>query len=270
MIFEKVKIDIGLDVPGIWLLCPTCWTVRASALTSISENYEALVETWSQAKEIVIDSEMRARIGGVAKQMETFDFFFGVELGRIVLNMADNLSKPLQGSSDGQSLMKMTVTTIQSMRSDESFASFWQAVETKRENCSIQIGDPVLSSHRKVQKRFEVGTSVSEAQNSVEAKYRIVYCEVIDYTVNAIQRRFDQDGYKVLCKLEELLCDPKCKLNECNEIIDLYGKDFDYERLAIQLSVLQCNLPFEVLSQTGGMELKSIIQFLQQLNSAQR
>lgn len=34
---------------------------------------------------------MRAHIGGVAKQMETFDFF-GVELGRIVLN---NLSKAL-------------------------------------------------------------------------------------------------------------------------------------------------------------------------------
>ena len=258
VIFEKVKNDIGLDVPGIRLLCPTRWTVRASALTSISENYEALVETWSQAKEVVSDSEMRARIGGVAKQMETFDFFFGVELGRIVLNMADNLSKALQGSSvsasDGQSLMKMTVATIQSIRSDESFTSFWQSVETKREHCSIQIGDPVLSRHRKVQKRFEVGTSVSEAQNSVEAKYRMVYYEVIDFTVSAIKRRFDQDGYKVLCKLEELLCDPKCKPNECNEIIDLYGKDFDIERLAIQLSVLHCNLPFEVHSQTGGMK----------------
>ena len=43
----------------------------------------------------------------------------------------------------------------------------------------------MLPRHRKVQRRFEIGTSVSEAQNSVEATYRIVYCEVIDYTVNA-------------------------------------------------------------------------------------
>ena len=115
---------------------------------------------------------MRARIGGVAKQMETFDFFFGVELGRIVLNMADNLSKVLQESSvsasDGQSLMKMTVATIQSMRSDESFTSIWQTVETKR---SIQIGDPVLPRHQRVQRRYEIGTSVSEAQNSVADTY---------------------------------------------------------------------------------------------------
>ena len=58
---------------------------------------------------------MRARIGGVAKQMETFSFFFAVELGRVVLNMADNLSGALQGStvsaSEGQSLMHMTLTT---------------------------------------------------------------------------------------------------------------------------------------------------------------
>ncbi len=38
------------------------------------------------------DTEMKARIVGVAAQMEKFDFFFGVELGRKVLNMVDNLS----------------------------------------------------------------------------------------------------------------------------------------------------------------------------------
>ena len=88
--------------------------------------------------------------------------------------MADNLSS----ASDGQSLLKMTVAT--------------------NENYSIQIGDPVLPCHRKVQRRSEIGALVSEAPNSVEAKYRIVYCEVIDYAVNAIQWRFDQDGYNVL------------------------------------------------------------------------
>ena len=36
--------------------------------------------------------DLRVRIAGVEKQMETFDFFFGVdlELGRTVLNLADN------------------------------------------------------------------------------------------------------------------------------------------------------------------------------------
>ena len=85
--------------------------------------------------------------------METFDFFFGVELGRIVLNMADNLLNALQEStvavSDGQSLMNMTVAFIQSTRSEELFTAFWQTVETKREHCNTQIVDPGLPHHRK-------------------------------------------------------------------------------------------------------------------------
>ena len=38
------------------------------------------------------DTEVRARIAGVADQMEKFEFFYGLELGRKILNMVDNLS----------------------------------------------------------------------------------------------------------------------------------------------------------------------------------
>ena len=41
-IFKKVKEDVTTGSPGIRILCPTRWTVRAEALSSISENYEAL------------------------------------------------------------------------------------------------------------------------------------------------------------------------------------------------------------------------------------
>ena len=91
-IFQKVKNDITCESPGIRLLAPTRWTVRAAALTSIPENYVVLRDTWCLAQQKSNDSEMRAHIGGVAKQMESLDFFFGIELGRKVLNMADNVS----------------------------------------------------------------------------------------------------------------------------------------------------------------------------------
>ena len=142
----------------------TCWTVCAAALTSIAENYEALGETWIQAKEVTKDNEARARIGDVAKQMESFDFFFGVELGHIVFNMAENLST-LQGSSvsacDGQSVMRMTVTTLETtMRSDESFIAFWNSVNRKRQHCGIE--EPTLHRQRKVPRKLEVGSSIPE------------------------------------------------------------------------------------------------------------
>ena len=62
--------------------------------------------------------------------MESFNFFFEIELG-MVLNMADNLSKAMQGSivsaTEGQNFMKMTTKSLQSIRLDESFHLFWQS-----------------------------------------------------------------------------------------------------------------------------------------------
>lgn len=76
---------------------------------------------------------------------------------------ADNLSSTLQGStvsaSEGQSVMKMTLTALQSIRSDEAFALFWKVVEQKR--LLVDVDEPKLPRQRKVPRRYEVGTSKS-------------------------------------------------------------------------------------------------------------
>ena len=40
VIFNKFK-DVSAGSPGICILCPTRWMVRAEALTSIADNYVA-------------------------------------------------------------------------------------------------------------------------------------------------------------------------------------------------------------------------------------
>ena len=59
---------------------------------------------------------MRARIAGVKALMNLLDFLFGVQLGRKVLNMVDNLSRALQATSTsacgGQRLVSLIVITI--------------------------------------------------------------------------------------------------------------------------------------------------------------
>eukprot|EP00731_Ephydatia_muelleri_P000937 Em0001g937a len=208
--YYSIMVDETTDVSNneqlvfcVRLLCPTRWTVKAEAFTSISENYEALMETWAEAKQINNDSEMRARIGGVAKQMESFDFFFGLELGRIVFSMSDNLSIALQGSSisasEGQSLMKMTLVAFQAIRSEDSFSVFWKTIERKRQLCkAVLIADPSLPRQRKVPKDLEIGSSAPEFANIVEDVYRKAYYEIIDFVVQSIKDRFDQNGYKVI------------------------------------------------------------------------
>ena len=76
VIFQRIKDKAASGSPGVRILCPTRRTVQAEALRSIAENYQALQLTWDAAKEAMKDTEMSAQIGGVAAQMEKFDFFF--------------------------------------------------------------------------------------------------------------------------------------------------------------------------------------------------
>ena len=117
------------DLPGIRLWCPTRWTVWAESFKSILDNYTVLVELFSKSLEQVKDTEMKARIQGIAAQMSTFDFYFGTSLALLILRHADNLSKTLQkkdiSAAEGQVVTAMTNSTLKGIRTDDAFASFW-------------------------------------------------------------------------------------------------------------------------------------------------
>ena len=73
VIFKKIQAEVASGSPGIRILCPAHWTVRADAMSSISENYDTLRSTWEQAKEATKDTENIVIIGGVAAEMEKFE-----------------------------------------------------------------------------------------------------------------------------------------------------------------------------------------------------
>lgn len=95
-LFESIKQELAPDTPGFRTLCPTRWTVRANSLQSVLDNYNVLQDLWDECNQTVKDSEMRARIIGVAAQMKTFDYLFGVSLSHEILRLTDNFSKALQ------------------------------------------------------------------------------------------------------------------------------------------------------------------------------
>ena len=200
VIFKKFKNELSVDSLGVRLLCPTHWTVRAAALSSIVENYDTLRNTWYEAKDQNRDSEMRGRIGGVAKQMDSFNFFFGVELGRKILNMAEYLSSSLQASNmsanEGQSIMKMTILTLEGMRSEECFLLFWEKTEKKRQKLGVEV--PQLPRQRKIPRSLEVGTSIPEVGKSVDDLYRKTYFEVIDFVLHAFALDSTKKGIEYL------------------------------------------------------------------------
>ena len=67
--FNNLKDEMSPGNPGVRVLCPTRWTVRADSMESIVCNYSVLQELWDEAVSFVRDSEVIAHIRGVAAQM---------------------------------------------------------------------------------------------------------------------------------------------------------------------------------------------------------
>ena len=76
-----------------------CSNVHAKSFQSVLENYSVLHQLWQCVPISSVDRDVRARVTGVQALTETFDYFFGVCIGKLVLGHADNLSAALQKST---------------------------------------------------------------------------------------------------------------------------------------------------------------------------
>ena len=264
VLFRKFKDEVKPGSTGIRTLCPTRWTVKAEAFTSISENYQALQQTWEEAKRATKDTEMRARIVGVAAQMKNFDYFFGLELGRKCLAIADNLSRSLQSSTlsacEGQEIVKSSLTTLQSIRCDQHFDLFWKYVEKRK--CDGDVSTPELPRRKRRPQRYEIGEAAPEYPDGVQDHYRRIYFEVLDYIIATIKERFKQKDYLMLEKLELILKTPNPSPEVIKNVCDFYKSDLNHSRLCAQLTMLHTGTDI-----TGLTDLKSIIIFLRGLNA---
>ena len=131
-LLQQIKQDVQADIPGVRVLCPTRWTVRADSMKSILDIY--LLELWGEAYEETKDTDAKACIMGVAAQTTTFEFYYGASLAHLLLNHTDNLRRTLQHkdiSAIAGQVAKSVVTTLQGLRDDSTFTLFWDLVKRK-------------------------------------------------------------------------------------------------------------------------------------------
>lgn len=270
--FQRLKQQLSSDTsPRIRVLCPTRWTVCADALQSILSNYEVLQILWDESLEFVKEAEMRSRIIGVSTCMKSFDFFFGVLLGELLFRHSDNLSRTLQAThmsaAEGQKVAAMTLQTLQSVRSEENFKLFW--AKALKIGGDLGVGDPVLPRRRKTPKRYETGSGEGNFLEDVDSRYRQIFYEALDLIASAIESRFQQPGYKVYRKLEDVLVKAANKENYEEDlafICHFYKEDLNQEQLKMQLGVMVSNLPEE----PAAHNLRSVLQYLKELSDPQR
>ena len=265
--FKQLKHDLTPDCPGIRVFCPTRWTVRAQSLRSVLQNYSVLQELWTTLLEQRLESEMRARITGVKAQMESFEYYFGVCVGELVLNHADNLSKSLQSktisAAEGQKLAEMTLKVLSKIRNCEQFNLFWSSVTKKASQ--LDIAEPSLPRNRKRPRRFD-SDSEQYCPITVEEHFRKQFFEILDYAINSIKSRFDQPGYARYKKVESLLIKAMSNedfTEELEFVTSFYSEDINATTLNIQLDTLAAQITLE------EPNLLELINYMKKLSSSQ-
>ena len=91
---------------------------------------------------------------------------------------------------------------------------------------NLDVSDAVLPRRRKRLRRYDDG-SEGDFPEEVEDFYRPIYFEAFDLLMCGI--RFDQPGYRLYSKLEEVLVKAANKEEELKFITDFYGDDMDSE-----------------------------------------
>lgn len=229
--------------PGLRVLCPTRWTVRADSLESIVANYTHLQEAWVEAKAVARDTETKARIIGVEARMKEFNFIFGVLLGELILRHTDMLNQTLQKKSmsaaEGQEVARMTISCLNSIRNDVSFTLFWKKVNLFADKCDIS--EPTLPRKRKAPSRLDDGLAPPEFPSSVEDHFRQIYFEAVDNVIGRLKDRFEQSGYVTYSHLEQLLI-KACQGDDFAHELDYcckFYKDLESTYLEAQLRTLR-------------------------------
>lgn len=204
---KEIKEESGADTSGLRTLCPTRWTVRAASLASILINYESLLTLWDTTITKTSDTEMKARIQGVNAVMQGYNFLFAIHLAELIFRHTDKLSQTLQqpklSNVEGHHIAMLVVETLKGLRNDTSFDTFWEKVEQIRE--SLGLDEPSLPRKRKTPARFQVGDGDGYIPSSPKDEYRRKYFEALDLAVATIEERFNQEGFKMLTNVEQLL-----------------------------------------------------------------
>ena len=228
--FNQLKAQASLHNPSLKPLCPTQWTMRTAAIDLVLTNYKLLLEELEVISE---DSsgEASTKAGGLKAIMEKFSTFFGLKLAFLVFVATEQLAIKLQAKDiKAQVTMtaaKATDSYLGRYRNLESFNAFYQAVVTETDCITL---NPVLPRQKQVPKRIDQGAGSHQYQ-SVDEYFQQQYYEVLDIMRSELQRKFDQDGLKLVGEIENLLISA-CNGNKTllsNRVQELYHADLDFQ-----------------------------------------
>ena len=253
-LFQNLKKETGVDSPGIKPLCPTRWTVCTDALDSIIKNYEVVCADLEKIGEEANDEPSR-KAAGLLALMDNFQTFFGLKLFFLVFSAMEQLSRTLQNSDinaqEARSAAIKAKYFLKRQRSEELFTAFYRDSIKEVEDLTQP---PKLPRQRQVPRRVDAGAP-SHRFATPEEYYRKQYFEVLDLLATELERRFDQNSFKILQEIEDVLvgsCNGE-KVQFSEEFLKKYETDFKVDRFVVELPDL-----LNTANELHQMEIKKV------------
>ena len=242
--------DDSVSQPSLRPLCPTRWTVRHSAISSIFVSYQALISTLEVIQQG--HDEYAAKGRGLLVQMESFDIFFSLKLGHLIFAAAEQFSINLQAKDttvgEGLRGSQLLSSYYTSLRTDEKFDTFYSSVVNSSQGLT---DEPVLPRYRRRPRRFDEGDHPHRF-HTPEERYRQIYFEALEHCCGELDNRFNQSDLPNVSSLEKLLLDAANGSEDNPEDIPSFLSQYLSEEETVQLRAQLPMLSPAILSAFSG------------------
>lgn len=181
-------------------LCPTRWTVRGKAITTVLSQYESVLSSLEQM------ATSSAKANGLLERFQQGRTVLGLLLATLVIDDLECLNKSLQKRTETIAGMRAAIGCVRSSlaqkRKDEKFQEIFEEASQKVD--ALGLEEIKMPHQRRPPKRYCSGGS-QHYPKTAEEHYRAEFFSMLDTVDVQFQERFSQNDLDVLQKLESVL-----------------------------------------------------------------
>ena len=156
------------DTTGFRVLCRTRWTIRASSLKSVLDNYVVLQELWEVSQGCTSDPAYKGRIIGVEAQDK-------------------KLQSQTFSAAEGELMARMTSLPSR-LKATLHYKAQWILGNGQREKNEVNVDEPQLPRHRKQPRHFESGTAERKFFEDPKLLYQSIYYKALDLIISSVSK----------------------------------------------------------------------------------
>lgn len=217
-IFDSIVADSKYDNEGevcdispsrIRPLCPTRWLSRHPAVTSVTKQYELVLQSLEEMSDNSGPGETATKARSLHEKFSKGSTFLGLHIAMSITGPLHELNRVLQAKKGTISSMiecvQLVKKDLQDKRNNEKFSILLQDVQTQIQKFDLEALQ--LPRTRKPPRRL---TGQGEAYNpqSVEEHYRKTYFVVLDTAIVGIDDRWQitpGSALEVFTKMEKMI-----------------------------------------------------------------